>query len=164
MGRRPKRIIRIKLTSRLLPLFPAKARPGASAPVTVLYDEDCAFCKATLAALLLCDRERRLRPVAIQSREGDLLLAELPGSERLRSAHAIADDGRVRSAGASVPIVLAALPGARALAWLAGRLSPATDLSYRALVVARPLLGRRIPAHVRRSSERVIAERTRGAG
>ena len=37
----------------------------------VLYDADCGFCKWSLDKLLAWDRRQRLRPVAIQSAEGE---------------------------------------------------------------------------------------------
>ncbi len=42
----------------------------ASATHAILYDADCGFCKWSLDKVLLWDRRGRLRPVAIQSPEG----------------------------------------------------------------------------------------------
>ena len=67
----------------------------------VLYDDDCAFCKWSLDKILAWDRHRRLRPVAIQSDEGQGLLASIPESERLDSWHLVLPSGEVRSAGAA---------------------------------------------------------------
>lgn len=50
------------------------ARPPA---VTVLYDCDCGFCRWSVGRLLAWDRAGRLRPLAIQSPEGQRLLADL---------------------------------------------------------------------------------------
>ena len=74
------------------------ARPPA---VTVLYDHDCGFCRWSVGRLLAWDRAGRLRPLAIQSAEGQRLLADLTPEQRLASAHAVdaagtADVGRRR--------------------------------------------------------------------
>jgi len=60
----------------------------------VLYDEDCGFCKWSLNKVLAWDRRRRLRPVAIQSDEGQRLLAAVPEAERLDSAHLVSPSVR----------------------------------------------------------------------
>ena len=67
----------------------------------ILYDRDCGFCKWSLDKLLLWDRARRLHPVAIQSDEGERLLAGLSPAERLDSWHLVRPDGTVISAGAA---------------------------------------------------------------
>ena len=54
--------------------------PGSYA---VLYDRDCGFCRWSLDKILAWDRRRRLRPVAIQSEEGQRLLAPVPPEHRL---------------------------------------------------------------------------------
>lgn len=71
----------------------------------ILYDGDCGFCKRMLAKVLARDRGDRLRPVAIQSDQGQDLLATVPESERLDSWHLVEPDGNVRSAGdAAAPL------------------------------------------------------------
>ena len=40
----------------------------------LLYDEDCGFCRWSLAKILAWDREGRIRPVPLQSEEADRLL------------------------------------------------------------------------------------------
>src|SRR3954463_5166895 len=81
------------------------ARPEA----LVLYDEDCGFCRWTLAKLLAWDRQGRLHPGAIQSAEGRRLLAGLSEEEMLASWHLIRD-GRRHSAGAAFAPPLAPPP------------------------------------------------------
>jgi predicted DCC family thiol-disulfide oxidoreductase YuxK len=124
-----------------------------------LYDASCGFCRVTVAALMRWDRGRRIRFLAIESAEGARLLAALTPAERLRSAHAIDAGGRLRSAGAAAPALLAALPGGGPLAWLARRTPALVEPAYRAIAAARPLLGRAIPAAVRRAADRQIARR-----
>jgi predicted DCC family thiol-disulfide oxidoreductase YuxK len=112
--------------------------PGA----TVLYDEDCGFCKWSLDKILAWDRSHELRPVPIQSEEGQRLLAGIPEERRLDSWHLVDADGTVRSAGAAAPPLLDLLPGARPLA-AAGRTFPgATERAYRAVADNRDRLAR----------------------
>ena len=91
----------------------------------VLYDDDCAFCKWSLDKILAWDRRRRLRPVAIQSDEGQGLLASVPESERLDSWHLVLPSGEVRSAGAAAAPLAGCSPAGRPLAFLF-RPSPAS--------------------------------------
>src|SRR3954471_5073600 len=70
---------------------------------TLLYDRDCGFCRWCLGKVLGWDRRRSIRPVAIQSEEGERLLAGLPEDERVSSWHLVDGDGTVRSAGAAFP-------------------------------------------------------------
>ena len=63
----------------------------------LLYDRDCGFCRFSVAVVLAWDRRGRLRPVAIQSDEGQQLLAALPEADRLASAHVVEPDGALRS-------------------------------------------------------------------
>jgi predicted DCC family thiol-disulfide oxidoreductase YuxK len=46
-----------------------------AAPLTVLYDEECGFCRYLLAILLRMDRHRRLLPIPIQGFDGQRLLS-----------------------------------------------------------------------------------------
>lgn len=96
----------------------------------VLYDDECAFCKWSLDKILAWDRHRRLRPVAIQSDEGQGLLAEVPEPERLDSWHLVLPCGEVRSAGAAAAPLAALLPGGRPLAFLFRSFPTLTDRSY----------------------------------
>ena len=83
------------------------ARPPA---VTVLYDHDCGFCRWSVGRLLAWDRAGRVRPLAIQSAEGQRLLADLTPEQRLASAHAVDAAGRRASGGdALAPIAAATL-------------------------------------------------------
>ena len=112
--------------------------PGSYA---VLYDRDCGFCRWSLDKILAWDRRRRLRPVAIQSEEGQELLAPLLPERRLDSWHLVVD-GEVRSAGAAAPVMLAVLPGGRALATLLRAFPRATEWAYRWVADHRDLLAR----------------------
>jgi predicted DCC family thiol-disulfide oxidoreductase YuxK len=106
-------------------------------PRVVLYDDDCAFCKWSLDKILAWDRRRRLRPVAIQSDEGQGLLADVPESERLDSWHLVLPSGEVRSAGAAAAPLAELLPGGRPLAFLFRAFPGLTDRTYRRLAANR---------------------------
>src|SRR3954470_18597038 len=99
-------------------------------PLTVLYDRDCGFCKWSLDKILAWDRRHRLRPVAIQSEDGQSLLAPIPPERRLDSWHLVVN-GQVRSAGAAMPPLFDALPGGRPLAALFRVFPGATERAYR---------------------------------
>ena len=63
----------------------------------MLYDEDCGFCKWSLDKILAWDRSHKLRPVPIQSEEGQRLLAAVPEEQRLDSWHLVEPwDGELR--------------------------------------------------------------------
>ena len=113
----------------------------------ILYDRDCGFCKWSLDKLLLWDRTRRLHPVAIQSDEGERLLAELSPAERLDSWHLVRPDGTVISAGGAAEPLARLLPGGRPLAFLFRTFPRATERAYRWVADHRGALARllRIP-------------------
>jgi predicted DCC family thiol-disulfide oxidoreductase YuxK len=116
----------------------------------LLYDEDCGFCKVSVAVVLAWDRRRRLRPIAIQSPEGQRLLAAIPEARRLESAHVMEPGGGVRSGGAAARPVLDVLPGGRPLARLAARAPGLADRAYRAVAGRRSTLGKLLPRRARR--------------
>ena len=110
----------------------------------VLYDEDCAFCRWSLDKILAWDRRRRLRPVAIQSEEGQRLLADVPESERLDSWHLVLPSGQVRSAGAAAAPLAELLPAGRPLAFLCRTFPGLTDRAYRRVAANRNRFARRL--------------------
>lgn len=121
----------------------------------VLYDHDCGFCRFSVALVLACDRRRRLRPVAIQSEEGERLLEGLPAAERLASAHVVLPDGAVRSGGAVAAAVLQEL-GAGGLARLAERRPALAARVYSAVADRRTALGRLVPERAKRWADRRV--------
>ncbi len=108
----------------------------------VLYDRDCGFCKWSLNKLLAWDRYRRLRPVAIQSEEGDRLLAAMPAAERLDSWHLVLPGGEIVSAGAAVAPLAELLPGGRPLAAVFRAFPVLTERAYRLVAGHRDVLAR----------------------
>ena len=68
---------------------------------TVLYDQDCGFCRWSMAKILAWDRRGALRPVALQGPEADRLLPGMDPETKMASWHLLGPDGRVHSAGAA---------------------------------------------------------------
>ena len=110
----------------------------------VLYDRDCGFCRWSLDKILAWDRRGRLRPVEIQSEEGQTLLgrAGVPGPARLESWHLALPSGELRSAGAGAAPLADLLPGGSPLAALFRRFPGATERGYRWVAAHRDRLAR----------------------
>lgn len=129
--------------------------------VPILYDEDCGFCKTTLALVLVWDRRRRLRPVPIESAEGERLLAGMDRDRRLASWHlAPPGDAPLASAGAAFPPLLRLLPGGTPLARASERLPGLTERAYFAVAGRRGALGHRLPDGVRRRAAELVTARS----
>ena len=111
-------------------------------PVTLLYDEDCGFCRWSADLLRAWDREHRLRFLPIQAPGGQALLSAVPAAARLDSVHVVTPDGRLWSAGAAIAPVFSLLPGGRPLAAIARAVPGATERVYRAVARRRSRLGR----------------------
>ena len=102
--------------------------------------------------MLALDRRGALRPVAIQSAEGERLLAGVPVERRLVSAHAVGPDGRVVSAGDAAAPIAAVLPGGALVAPVLRLLGPVTRGVYRLVAGNRSRLGRLVtPAMLERA-------------
>lgn len=132
-----------------------------SGNATVLYDRDCGFCRWTLMQVLRFDRNRRLRPLPIQSDEGQRLLADVPAERRLESWHLVEPGGEVLSAERGFPGLFSRLPAGAPIAWLTGLLQAPAGAGYRLLVANRTRLGRRIGPERRDSATRFLDERER---
>ncbi|HEX8648591.1 MAG TPA: DCC1-like thiol-disulfide oxidoreductase family protein [Thermoleophilaceae bacterium] len=128
---------------------------------TVLYDRDCGFCRWTLAQILRFDRDRRLRPVPIQSDEGQRMLAGMPEARRLESWHLVTADGEVRSAEKGFPGLFSRLTAGAPIARLTSLLQGPSGAGYRLLVANRTRLGRRIGQRRRDEATRFLDERQR---
>ena len=108
----------------------------------ILYDDDCGFCKWSLNKILAWDRRGRLRPVAIQSDEGQVLLADVPANRRLDSWHLVLPSGEVRSAGAAAAPLARLLPFGGPLAFMFERFPRITDSAYRSVAGNRDRFAR----------------------
>jgi predicted DCC family thiol-disulfide oxidoreductase YuxK len=113
-----------------------------------LYDEDCGFCRWSLARLLRWDRRGRLRAVPIQGEEGDLLLADLSERDRLASWHLVTPGGRRYSGAAATGPLARLLPAGAPVAFLAETFPRSTDRLYRWVARNRDTLGRRLGEQV----------------
>jgi predicted DCC family thiol-disulfide oxidoreductase YuxK len=102
----------------------------SDAQLIVLYDEDCGFCRWSLDKLLAWDRRKRVRPLAIQSDEGQELLRDVPAEARLDSWHLVLASGEVLSAGAAAAPLARELPLGRPLAALFRTFPRTTERAY----------------------------------
>jgi predicted DCC family thiol-disulfide oxidoreductase YuxK len=130
------------------------------AKATVLYDRDCGFCRWSLGKVLAWDRRGRVRPVPIESDEGDRLLDGVPAADRMSSWHLVGEDGTVRSAGAAFPGLFRQLPGGAPLARLTSRAPRATDRAYRWVAGNRSRWGKLVTDGAKRRADRRIADRS----
>jgi predicted DCC family thiol-disulfide oxidoreductase YuxK len=123
----------------------------------VIYDEDCGFCRFSLALLLSWDRRGALRPLPLGSPEANRLLADLTETERNASWHLVLDDGTRSPAGAALAPALSLLPAGGVPASAFARFPRATERGYCWVAEHRGRLGRFVPGRARRWADRVIA-------
>ena len=128
-------------------------------PIIVLYDADCGFCRWSVAQLLRLDRAKRLRPEAIQDETGQLLLAAVPVTERLATAHAVTADGQVHSGGDAAAVVAAVLPAGAPAARLLRAAAGPTRAAYGLVASNRRHLGRLVSARMRERADAAIERR-----
>jgi predicted DCC family thiol-disulfide oxidoreductase YuxK len=127
----------------------------------LLYDDNCGFCRWALGKVLLWDRGGRVRPVPIDSEEGDRLLTDLAPEERGRSWHLVDAGGRLYSGGAAFPPLLRLLPGGRLPARLAGAAPGLVDRAYFFVADNRSRLGLLITEGAKRRADVRIGARRR---
>lgn len=127
--------------------------------LVVLYDENCRWCRWSVARLVAFDRDRRLRLAPIQGEEGDRLLAGVPEGERLESAHAVTPDGRVYSGGDAAAPIAAVLPALSFGVPLLTALPGPTRAAYRLVADNRSRLGARLNDEAIGKADRLIASR-----
>ena len=131
----------------------------ATARWRVLYDEGCGFCRWCVGVVLSLDRHHELRPVAIGSSEGRMLLADLDEQERWASWHLVDPQGRRTSAGAAVAPLLSLLPAGGQAATVARALPGPVERAYRLVARNRGLVGRAVGGGARARADRRIARR-----
>jgi predicted DCC family thiol-disulfide oxidoreductase YuxK len=117
----------------------------------LLYDRDCGFCRWSLGKVLAWDRRGRIRPVALQSKEADELLAAMSADQRMGSWHLVRPDGEVRSAGEGIAPLLRLLPGG------------AMERGYRFVAGHRSRWGKLVTGGAKRRADRKIAERLKSS-
>lgn len=126
----------------------------------VLYDDDCNICKTIMDALLSWDRgRRRIRPVPIQSAEGQELLREMPSEKRLESFHLVRPGEPVLSGGPALTELFRLLPAGGAAARLLALSPRATAAGYDWVARNRTGLSRVVPARVKARASRRLDER-----
>jgi predicted DCC family thiol-disulfide oxidoreductase YuxK len=147
----------------------SRVKPRASMPAqtgrrsVLLYDASCGLCRWAVAQVLRWDRAVRLRPLGIQSEEGERLLAVLDPAERLLSWHLVTADGCLYSAGAAAAPLLRLLPCGQPGVLLCSLSPGLTDRVYRWVARHRTGIGRFVPrGAVRRAF--VEVERRERAG
>jgi len=118
---------------------------GVSSP-TLLYDQNCGFCRWSVNRFLAWDPTGELRAVPLQSEEAGRLLSDMEPSVRMGSAHLVFADGQVYSAGAITDPLLRMLRGGRLFAALARTLPGTTERVYRLVAHNRHRLGRLLGA------------------
>jgi predicted DCC family thiol-disulfide oxidoreductase YuxK len=109
---------------------------------TLLYDDDCSFCRWSADRIRRWVSRGALAFASIQSVTGQELLRSIPGEIRLDSMHVVNADGRVWSGGEAVRVLLDALPGGSLPALVAGSFPEATDRLYRLVARNRTTFGR----------------------
>jgi predicted DCC family thiol-disulfide oxidoreductase YuxK len=114
------------------------------------YDEDCGFCRWTLAWVLRWDRRHRLEPVPIER------------PEDLDSWH-FARGGERWSGGRAFAPLLEELPGGRVLAPVARRLEWLLVPLYRWVADHRTPLSKLVPARSKRAADAIVERRVRTA-
>ena len=140
-----------------MPTFVAKKpSPTGQAALKVLYDVECGFCRWSVAQLLRLDRSASLNPVAIQSPEGQALLAALPPEKRLESAHIVTATGEVFSGGDAAPLIAQKLAGGAVIAPLAGLSPQLTRAGYSFVSANRVRIGRLVPTGSRAKADALL--------
>ena len=101
-----------------------------------------------------------MRPLPIQSEEGQRLLAGTPEDEQLESWHLVHPDGRVESAEAAFPALFRMLPAGTPLARLAKALPGLSGRAYFFVAGHRSWFGKPVTDAMRRRADAKIAARS----
>jgi predicted DCC family thiol-disulfide oxidoreductase YuxK len=142
-----------------MPRAPTPMQTGRRA--VLLYDASCGFCRWAVAQVLRWDRAVRLRPLGIQSEEGERLLAVLDPAERLASWHLVTADGCLYSAGAAAAPLLRLLPCGQLCALLCSLSPGLTDRVYWWVARHRTGIGRFVPKGAKRRAFAEVERRQR---
>jgi predicted DCC family thiol-disulfide oxidoreductase YuxK len=132
-----------------------------SVKATLIYDAECALCRWAVAKVMVWDRARAIRFVALQDRAAaDRLLSTMDEETRMASWHLVTIDGRIYSAGEGVAPLLRLMPGGGPPACLAAAAQPLTDRVYDFVAAHRAGFGRLVPRRAReRANERLRRHR-----
>jgi predicted DCC family thiol-disulfide oxidoreductase YuxK len=113
---------------------------------TLLYDDDCGFCRWSAAKILRWDRRGSMRALPIQGPEAEALLADMDPARRRASWHLATTDGTVRSGAAAAAPLARMLPGGRPIGYAAELFPGLTRRAYGLVARHRGTLGRLIGA------------------
>jgi predicted DCC family thiol-disulfide oxidoreductase YuxK len=102
-------------------------------PNTILYDEECGFCRWSVNKIMAWDRAKRFRALSIQSDAGASLLAGISAEKLLDSWHFVRADGTCFSAGAAAAPLVRLLPYGKPLARLLDTFPGLTEHAYRSV-------------------------------
>lgn len=112
----------------------------------ILYDADCGFCRWSLDKILAWDRRGRLRAVALQDPEADVLLGDMDRGHKMESWHLITPRGERWSAGTAVVPLARLLPAGAPIAFIASSFPKTTERVYAWVSRNRNRLGERLGA------------------
>ena len=96
----------------------------------LLYDGNCAFCRAWVSRIRRWDRNNRIELLPASERSHIASLPPLSDEAVNAAMHLVLTDGRILSGGRAIPEILRRLPGGRiprllffvpGIPWLAGR-------------------------------------------
>jgi predicted DCC family thiol-disulfide oxidoreductase YuxK len=108
----------------------------------LVFDGDCGFCAWAIDRVKAWDARGSVRPVTMQSDEGERLLRDVEPVARAASWHMVLPNGSVRSAGRAVEPLLLLLRGGRGPAAVVRRFPRTTDRLYAWAARNRMGLGR----------------------
>ena len=117
-----------------------------------------------LGAILMRDRARLIRPIALQDALAADLLPGMSEEDRFASFHLVAEDGSILSGGKALTALMRDLPGLRPLGSLVGASQPLTDALYGAVSANRSRIGPLVPAAWLRRADATIARRQAEVG
>jgi predicted DCC family thiol-disulfide oxidoreductase YuxK len=125
-------------------------------PLVLLYDNDCGFCRWSVAWILRRIPCGALDPMPIQSESGQELLADIPAESRLASAWAV-QDGHLSSGGDALIAALALAPRMRSIAKLAMRRRSTVNRMYSFVAANRHFFTRLLTRDARRHADDFLA-------
>ncbi|TMK86257.1 MAG: DUF393 domain-containing protein, partial [Actinobacteria bacterium] len=85
-------------------------------PLRLLYDEECAVCRASVRLILKLAPPSSIVPVGLRSAEAATLVPDEPLEVRLQAFHVVSATGEHRKGPDALPRLLDALPGMRPVA------------------------------------------------
>jgi predicted DCC family thiol-disulfide oxidoreductase YuxK len=115
---------------------------------TLLYDDDCRFCRACADLIKAWDRRGRMALLPFSDPEARQMMSAIVSELRERSMHVVQPSGAIESGGDAMVAVLEALPGLRWLAWLSRRVSlvrGAVAWTYFVVASRRDFFSRLVP-------------------